>query len=58
MKILIVDDNNTNLRLLTGMVQKLRDCSPISLLFPRRCAGGHAGSGIRRAILDYMIAGL
>ena len=34
MKILIVDDNNTNLRLLTGMVQKLRDCSPIPFSSP------------------------
>ena len=55
MKILIVDDNNTNLRLLTGMVQKLRDCSPIPFSSPADALAAMPDLEFDVAILDYMM---
>lgn len=55
MKILIVDDNNTNLRLLTGMVQKLRDCSPIPFSSPADALAAMPDMEFDVAILDYMM---
>ncbi len=55
MKILIVDDNNTNLRLLTSMVQKLRDCSPIPFSSPADALAAMPDLEFDVAILDYMM---
>ncbi|HWU62918.1 MAG TPA: HD domain-containing phosphohydrolase [Ensifer sp.] len=55
MKILIVDDNNTNLRLLTSMVQKLRDCSPIPFSSPAEALAAMPDLEFDVAILDYMM---
>ncbi len=55
MKILIVDDNNTNLRLLTSMVQKLHDCSPIPFSSPADALAAMPDLDFDVAILDYMM---
>ncbi len=55
MKILIVDDNNTNLRLLTGMVQKLHGCSPIPFSSPADALAAMPELEFDVAILDYMM---
>jgi putative two-component system response regulator len=55
MKILIVDDNNTNLRLLTSMVQKLRDCAPIPFSSPADALAAMPELEFDVAILDYMM---
>ncbi|MCD2174480.1 HD domain-containing phosphohydrolase [Rhizobium sp. C4] len=55
MKILIVDDNNTNLRLLTGMVQKLRDCSPIPFSSPADALAAMPDLEFDVALIDYMM---
>ncbi len=55
MKILIVDDNNTNLRLLTSMVQKLPGCSPIPFSSPADALAAMPDLEFDVAILDYMM---
>lgn len=55
MKILIVDDNKTNLTLLDSMVSKLRDCSPIPFLSPADALAAMPALDFDVAIIDYMM---
>lgn len=55
MKILIVDDNKTNLMLLTNMVAKLRDCSPIPFLSPADALAAMPDLDFDVALIDYMM---
>lgn len=55
MKILIVDDNKTNLKMLTEMVQKLRDCSPIPFLSPADALAAMPDLDFDVALIDYMM---
>lgn len=55
MRILIVDDNKTNLRMLTEMVQRLRDCSPIPFLSPADALAAMPDIDFDVALIDYMM---
>jgi putative two-component system response regulator len=55
MKILVVDDNKTNLMLLTNMVAKLRDCSPIPFSSPADALAAMPDLEFDVALIDYMM---
>lgn len=55
MKFLIVDDNKTNLKLLTGMVQNLRDCSAVAFSSPADALAAMPDLEFDVAILDYVM---
>lgn len=55
MKILVVDDSNTNLKLLTSMVENLRGCQPLPFLSPAEALAGMPELDFDVAILDYQM---
>lgn len=55
MKILVVDDNLTNLKMLNSMVEKLRDCQPVPFLSPADALAAMPAIDFDVALLDYQM---
>ena len=55
MKILVVDDNATNLKMLSSMVEKLRNCEPIPFLSPADALAAMPTLDFDVALLDYQM---
>lgn len=55
MKILVVDDNRTNLKLIVGMVEKLRDCEAVAFDSPAAALAAMPVLEFDVAILDYQM---
>ena len=57
MRILLVDDNRTNLALLTKLVEKLPDCEPLPFCDPAEVLASMPGVDFDIAVIDFQMPG-
>ena len=58
MRLLVVEDNRTNLMVLTGILKNLQDCEVISCLDPLEALKQAEGSLFDLVLVDYMMPGI